>query len=1572
MANVSIGNLYASLSLKSEKLKSGAIEAEGVMRKLEKDIDDIKDAINNKLAMIGATLSAGVTLPLTLMGKSALDTFSQFEQAMQNTFSVMGATASEMEMLRKKAEGMGAATRFSASQAAGALYSLGSAGQSATEAAASLDGVLSLAGATGSDLAFTSETITSTLSQFNMEASKASHIADVYAKAISKSQANMTKLSYSMRYVGPVASGLGISLETATAALMRLYNTGYGGEMAGNYLKNGLQRLASGGEDFKAKLDAIGLSYDEVNPKTNNLADIIERLREKQVDVTKANELFGDAAGGAMLKLIEGGGEAIRTMDGLLQSSHGTAEEMQKMQNTSFANTKDELSSAFEAVQITLTSNVIPAVDMVAKAFTKVLQFVNELPVGVQVAGTGLATMAAAAGPLLLVALSVKKIKAEMAALNVTMMSNPIFLIGTAIAAGTALALGAIAQIRKANDDYIHSAKRSIDDIRKMQDNALAEGNKGRKINSLLDEYETLKNKTTRTADEQARYNQLLAELQELVPDVVTKLNAQGEAFIENAEKAREAARQQLETEKALNDMALVTTRAKAEHAEAVIAKYKNKPKELQAQLKIETENVKAATLLYQQIQAKYEEFKHLQEAGRETAAAKIREEIQHLYLSNNGVQAEGGVWDYGNVKKMVKAFEKHLNTVTGKQQKTLRLYESIKNAVEENIAAKKELLDLEARSLAIAKAQGELSEEASKKETAKTRQQHADTSWDEYETRKKRWEKEKKEAVFLGREFDEVGKKIEFLQAEISNLLHLNAADVADGVFALNSKELKKLKEELDTLLKLQGKNKKNGSGGEKSKDLQAHIDELDSYYRKRISMAKEYGLNEAKETEKWLKERKALLDKYDNEKELRKKEAGGSGITVGDEKKRTEFLGYADFTKYLNEQKELQKELDKTRENIEKTKALLASKGQDLTPNERRAAKDYLEDLQEKANKLEIELKQSQFTLAEIDKTLEAIENCNKSDFELKLINIEKEKERLLQVIDEAKKAGKISEEEAEKAKKKVQEKIKKDKQDESVKNADPYVKGAIGIANAIADVIADAIEKGGVDGLTAIAAAGEIIGQIGDMVRNSVAKAVLGATSAVVGITTKIMGAIRRKNAAYSAEQREKMKNFNQKVQEGIEKNIRRASEIAGDVPKTLAKAFSGKKLSIDSIFDSQSVELQKKKIDSFLDTVKDLKTEYQEGVTKQKTVKKYSKWDPLHWFGWEETENYTEYTNFTVAQVLEQYQAAMDKGDYQAAMGWRNFATKAIKKGLADAGLAGKDIDPITNYLGSLDGALAEYVKHRDMKSFKKALETQLYNALANKAVTNVMSGRIGQIFAQVEKGTITYEEGLKKIEGIGDEAAKIFDEMNERFGLTAEKAKTEWEKVGDAIASSLTQALGDAAYNADWGSFKKAFANEMKKTIIQSSLESAGVKAKVEAIINSLMEDGKITSEEINKGIRELQPIYDNMEKVMAEVAKATKALEGGVEIQTHNSGTIFQQLSGADRDFLSEIFNEGLSKVKQTFDFDTFNVQQLQATQLIINSMTFNSYNGVVNITATESTDLRAVLTEIVEEALAG
>ena len=586
MGKGSLGTLYAELTLKTSEFEKAVIKSKKLADKLNTDIENITDKINEKLKSIGVGLSAGVTLPLTLFGKQALDTFTNFEQSMQNTFSVMGATSAEMEALRKKAEEMGATTRFSASQASDALYNLGSAGQSASQAMSSLDGVLRLAGATGSDLAFTSGTIASTLSQFNLEADKASHIADVYAMAISKSQANMTKLSYSMKYVGPVASGLNIKLETATAALMKLYNTGYGGEMAGTYLRAGLQKLASGADDFKSKLESIGLTYDDVNPKTNDFADIIDRLKEKQVDINKANELFGNIAGGAMAKLIEGGGEAIRTMDGLLQASDGAAKKMQDIQNASFANTKAELASAFEAVQITLTSNVIPAVNIFAQGLTNALKFINELPVGVQTAGTAFAGLAAAAGPLLLVAVGVKKIKQEMVQLNMVAAVNPIMAWGAAIAGVAAIAVGIIAQVRKAQEEAEKESFRYLERANKLADEAQEAGAKSSKIGSLMDKYDSLKNIVGKTTEQQHEYNETLKELQQLVPDLIIKQDDFGNSYIENANKARKAQKELWQLEKERSEHALLVSSLSEDSAKNKLEKLKKERTELETSSK--------------------------------------------------------------------------------------------------------------------------------------------------------------------------------------------------------------------------------------------------------------------------------------------------------------------------------------------------------------------------------------------------------------------------------------------------------------------------------------------------------------------------------------------------------------------------------------------------------------------------------------------------------------------------------------------------------------------------------------------------------------------------------------------------------------------------------------------------------------------------------------------------------------------------------------------------------------------------------------------------------------------------
>ena len=1577
----SLGELYAELALKTDKLQKGISESNRSLAKLEQDIDKTVESINAKLESIGKALSVGVTLPLTLLGKAALDTFTNFEQSMQNTFSVMGASASEMEALRKKAEDMGATTRFSASQAADALYSLGSAGQSAAQAMNSLDGVLQLAGATGSDLAFTSSTIASTLSQFNLSAEKSGHIADVFSLAISKSQANMTKLSYSMKYVGPVAAGLGVSLEASTAALMRLYNTGFGGEQAGTILRSGLQKLASGTDDVKKKLQELGVSYDEVNPKTNNLADIIERLKNANIDVAKSSDLFGEAAAAGMQALIEGGGDAIRTMDGLLQASDGAAKKMQDIQNASFANTKAELASAFEAVQITLTSNIIPAVDAFAKGITRVLQFVNELPVGVQTAGTALAGLAAAAGPLLLVAIGIKKIKSEMVQLNLVMSANPIIAWGAAVAAAGAIALGIIAQVKKAHEDYIHGAKRSVEEVKKLKEDALKQGNEGRKIQSLFDEYNTLKDKTQKTADEQARYNNLLKELQEIVPGAVEGLDEQGRAVIRNEQAITEAIRKRIESEKILNNLALIKAKSNVAHAQSVLTSEGAKLPQQQAALEKAITKMEQAASSYSKAQYLKSEYDLALLENRKEEAARIYNTLKN-YADKARLAGEISLtrWDTTSI---VQAFE----TVKTKAENTAEsarvAFEKTAAALQENEQAQRELNEAMEKQRALETAENNLNTTPQKKKHDEELARLAK----EWEAEKKIIDEKNRYAQKMGESFSVPAERIKFLQAKLKELIAIKPEDI-DKIFTLDSKGLQKyfdaIAQEQAKLEK--GKGHKNTSAKDKDTSYQAQIAKLDKFYQDKIAKAKEYGQSSLAVEKEYQEKRLALIEQFIKEEDKEKgagkgitvetklatKDAAGSGVTLGDELTKTKLMSDA-LWRYQVQQKELQEELKKTQEEIIKTKALLEGEKGAVSSEEAEYAKKYLKDLQEEANKLEIELGQSKYSLSQIDGALKNLNTVGKSDFQLRLIDIEEERKKAYEVLEQARRIGKIqSDEELTRYKELADKKANADKQSAAADAANVYVQGAINIANDLTKVIADAIEKGTFDGLAAVEASGRIIGQIGNMVKDPIAKAVLSGISAAVGIAAAIMQSIKRRNDAISKKAQDDARKFNDEIKKQQEENIRNAVTLTGEVVKNIAKLQAGKKLNSNIIFDSQALEIEKKRIDGVLEKVKDLKTEAEYTFKERSTVRKYSRFDPAHWFGWDEVIEYTKTAKYTVAQVMEKYNAAMRAGDYEMAKKWRDFAQRAIEKGLKDAGVSNTNIDPLSNYIGNLDSALAGYVKTRNMKDLKKALQEQLYEALVNKAVKNTISQRIAQVFDKVGTGEITYEEGLKKIEDIGKEAGKIFDDMNKHFGLSAEAARKEWEAVGSAIVSSLTNALGDAAYNADWASFKKSFASEMKKAIIQAAIENAGIKQKVDAIIQDIMKDGKITGDEVTGTIDKLKNLYDNLEGNMAELSKITKALEGGVELKSKASGSIIQQLSGADRDVLLEAIREGFKTINQVIDLKETTIQHLTATQIIINSVTYNSYNSTINITATEQTDLKAVLTEIVQQALAG
>lgn len=123
---------------------------------------------------------------------------------MANAASVSGATGEEFEKMTALAREMGKTTVFSASEVADAMYYMASAGYKVEQMSASIAPILNLASATQSELAFTTDSVISTLNQFGLKASDAERVTNVFASAIGNSQATLEKLGYSMMYVGPL------------------------------------------------------------------------------------------------------------------------------------------------------------------------------------------------------------------------------------------------------------------------------------------------------------------------------------------------------------------------------------------------------------------------------------------------------------------------------------------------------------------------------------------------------------------------------------------------------------------------------------------------------------------------------------------------------------------------------------------------------------------------------------------------------------------------------------------------------------------------------------------------------------------------------------------------------------------------------------------------------------------------------------------------------------------------------------------------------------------------------------------------------------------------------------------------------------------------------------------------------------------------------------------------------------------------------------------------------------------------------------------------------------------------
>lgn len=392
------GSVIIDTLLKTEGLNKGIGEIEGKL-----------GSLGSKLTSTGKNLTLGLTAPLVGLGAASLNTFATFEQQMNRVKAISGATATEFRNLEKQAIDLGASSVFSATEVAQAQEMMASAGMEATDILKSMDGVMALAAVSGGDMALAGEAVATSLNMFGLEADKATHVADVFAKAAADTNAEVGDMAEALKYAGPVAGSFGLTIEETAAAVGIMSNAGIKGSQAGTTLRTALTRLADPSKEASRLMSELGLEFFDSQGKMKPMSGIAQELQGKLGGLTDQQKsaalstLFGKESLSGMLALMNAGPAEVDRLTNSFVNSTGAAEDFASIINSGTKGSIENLKGALETAGISIGRILAPAFNEIIKGITGVIDWFNSLSPATQGVIVAIAGLLAAIGPLLLI-----------------------------------------------------------------------------------------------------------------------------------------------------------------------------------------------------------------------------------------------------------------------------------------------------------------------------------------------------------------------------------------------------------------------------------------------------------------------------------------------------------------------------------------------------------------------------------------------------------------------------------------------------------------------------------------------------------------------------------------------------------------------------------------------------------------------------------------------------------------------------------------------------------------------------------------------------------------------------------------------------------------------------------------------------------------------------------------------------------------------------------------------------------------------------------------------------------------
>ena len=187
-----------------------------------------------------------------------------------------------------------------------------------------IDGIMSLAAASGEDLATTSDIVTDALTAFGLKAEDSGHFADILAAASSNANTNVSMMGETFKYCAPIAGALGFSAEDTAEAIGLMANSGIKGSQAGTALRTIMNNLTGEVKLSGKALGDVTIQTTNADGSMRDLSDILSDCRGAFAQMTEsekanaAEALVGKNAMSGFLALMNAAPEDIDKLSGAI------------------------------------------------------------------------------------------------------------------------------------------------------------------------------------------------------------------------------------------------------------------------------------------------------------------------------------------------------------------------------------------------------------------------------------------------------------------------------------------------------------------------------------------------------------------------------------------------------------------------------------------------------------------------------------------------------------------------------------------------------------------------------------------------------------------------------------------------------------------------------------------------------------------------------------------------------------------------------------------------------------------------------------------------------------------------------------------------------------------------------------------------------------------------------------------------------------------------------------------------------------------------------------------------------